>query len=204
MTRISADGRGLRRGQLGSHRRRHLWLGAERVQGRHAVRRRSHPTSASRRRAGAITSDISRRGAALLREGSADRPPRPCGVLIETSDPPAHAEKGRVPGHRPSAHRGVCWLSGWVGGWETVRMLPDLAVALAGVDLPVREILPELVDSLARHGTAVLVAPPGTGKTTLVPLALGGALVGRGVVAEPRRAPPRGPSRARRATRRRA
>ncbi|WP_243726840.1 ATP-dependent helicase HrpB [Actinocrispum wychmicini] len=36
---------------------------------------------------------------------------------------------------------------------------------------------------LADHGAAILVAPPGTGKTTLVPLALGG----RVVVAEPRR-----------------
>ncbi|MFD7769913.1 ATP-dependent helicase HrpB [Streptomyces sp. NPDC059787] len=57
--------------------------------------------------------------------------------------------------------------------------------------LPVREALPGLTDALDAHGTAVLVAPPGTGKTTLVPLALAG-LVGDGparrvVVAEPRR-----------------
>ncbi|MEV4603572.1 ATP-dependent helicase HrpB [Amycolatopsis sp. NPDC049253] len=53
-------------------------------------------------------------------------------------------------------------------------------------DLPVRAVLPEVLAALAAHGTAVLVAPPGTGKTTLVPLALenGG---GRVVVAEPRR-----------------
>ncbi|MEQ0562185.1 ATP-dependent helicase HrpB [Amycolatopsis sp. NEAU-NG30] len=53
-------------------------------------------------------------------------------------------------------------------------------------DLPVRAVLPELLAALDGHGTAVLVAPPGTGKTTLVPLALaeGG---GRVVVAEPRR-----------------
>ncbi|WP_326568657.1 ATP-dependent helicase HrpB [Amycolatopsis rhabdoformis] len=53
-------------------------------------------------------------------------------------------------------------------------------------DLPVRAVLPDVVAALAAHGTAVLVAPPGTGKTTLVPLALdnGG---GRVVVAEPRR-----------------
>ncbi|MER7484612.1 ATP-dependent helicase HrpB [Streptomyces sp. NPDC126497] len=57
--------------------------------------------------------------------------------------------------------------------------------------LPVREALPGLTDALDRHGTAVLVAPPGTGKTTLVPLALAGLLGGgparRVVVAEPRR-----------------
>jgi ATP-dependent helicase HrpB len=48
-------------------------------------------------------------------------------------------------------------------------------------------VLPELIDMLAAHGTAVLVAPPGTGKTTLVPLALAAAAQGRVVVAEPRR-----------------
>ncbi|MER7840008.1 ATP-dependent helicase HrpB [Streptomyces sp. NPDC096040] len=58
--------------------------------------------------------------------------------------------------------------------------------------LPVRQALPGLDDALERHGTAVLVAPPGTGKTTLVPLALAGLLdegrpVRRVVVAEPRR-----------------
>ncbi|WP_435214842.1 ATP-dependent RNA helicase [Streptomyces sp. bgisy034] len=57
--------------------------------------------------------------------------------------------------------------------------------------LPVRAALPGLTDALDGHGTAVLVAPPGTGKTTLVPLVLAG-LLGEGparrvVVAEPRR-----------------
>ncbi|MER5579277.1 hypothetical protein [Streptomyces massasporeus] len=42
--------------------------------------------------------------------------------------------------------------------------------------LPVRGALPALDDALEGHGTAVLVAPPGTGKTTLVPLALAGLL----------------------------
>ncbi|MGW4042788.1 ATP-dependent RNA helicase [Streptomyces sp. NPDC004721] len=57
--------------------------------------------------------------------------------------------------------------------------------------LPVRGALPALHEALDGHGTAVLVAPPGTGKTTLVPLELAG-LLGQGparrvVVAEPRR-----------------
>ncbi|WP_344334346.1 helicase-related protein, partial [Streptomyces globosus] len=57
--------------------------------------------------------------------------------------------------------------------------------------LPVREAVPALLSALDGHGTAVLCAPPGTGKTTLVPLVLAG-LVGDGpprrvVVAEPRR-----------------
>jgi ATP-dependent helicase HrpB len=53
-------------------------------------------------------------------------------------------------------------------------------------DLPVRAVLPEVISALDAHGTAVLVAPPGTGKTTLVPLALASGS-GRVVVAEPRR-----------------
>ncbi|MCK8432429.1 ATP-dependent helicase HrpB [Streptomyces sp. D2-8] len=57
--------------------------------------------------------------------------------------------------------------------------------------LPVRGALPALDEALEGHGTAVLVAPPGTGKTTLVPPALAG-LLGKGpqrrvIVAEPRR-----------------
>lgn len=54
-------------------------------------------------------------------------------------------------------------------------------------DLPIRGVLDRVVTTLAEHGTAVLVAPPGTGKTTLVPLALAAAVSGRVVVAEPRR-----------------
>ncbi|WP_250009018.1 ATP-dependent helicase HrpB [Actinoplanes sp. M2I2] len=50
-------------------------------------------------------------------------------------------------------------------------------------DLPIRAVLPRVREALSGAGAAVLVAPPGTGKTTLVPL----ALPGRVVVAEPRR-----------------
>ncbi|MFD8568313.1 ATP-dependent helicase HrpB [Streptomyces sp. NPDC059639] len=58
--------------------------------------------------------------------------------------------------------------------------------------LPVRSAVPALRRALDGHGVAVLVAPPGTGKTTLVPLVLAGLLdegaaVRRIVVAEPRR-----------------
>ncbi len=62
-------------------------------------------------------------------------------------------------------------------------------------DLPVAAVLPELLARLAERPNAVLVAPPGAGKTTLVPLALLRATAaeapwrrgGRIVVLEPRR-----------------
>ncbi|MEV0533243.1 ATP-dependent helicase HrpB [Kitasatospora sp. NPDC050463] len=61
-------------------------------------------------------------------------------------------------------------------------------------ELPVRTALPALHHALDERGVAVLAAPPGTGKTTLVPLALAGLLtedgarpVRRVLVAEPRR-----------------
>src|SRR4051812_749353 len=44
----------------------------------------------------------------------------------------------------------------------------------AAEGLPVRHAVPGLRAALAARGAAVLAAPPGTGKTTLVPLALAG------------------------------
>src|SRR5215475_14578359 len=38
--------------------------------------------------------------------------------------------------------------------------------------LPIDAALPDLIDALAQGATAVLVAPPGAGKTTRVPLVL--------------------------------
>ena len=64
-----------------------------------------------------------------------------------------------------------------------------------GTDLPVRSALPALADALSARGAAVLVAPPGTGKTTLVPLALADGLPGRVLVAEPRRVAARAAAR---------
>ena len=57
-------------------------------------------------------------------------------------------------------------------------------------ELPVSAVLPALRKALADGGSAVLVAPPGAGKTTLVPLALLDEIWagnGRIVLLEPRR-----------------
>lgn len=55
--------------------------------------------------------------------------------------------------------------------------------------LPIDDILPDLVETLRRHGRAVLQAPPGAGKTTRVPLAMLDAELtdGRILMLEPRR-----------------
>lgn len=57
-------------------------------------------------------------------------------------------------------------------------------------DLPVKEALPRLLEALEANNRAVLEAPPGAGKTTLVPLALlqaGWRNGGKILVLEPRR-----------------
>ncbi|MBE1284142.1 MAG: ATP-dependent helicase HrpB [Rhodobacteraceae bacterium] len=55
--------------------------------------------------------------------------------------------------------------------------------------LPIDAILPDLIRALSTRGRAVLQAPPGTGKTTRVPLAMlqAGLTKGRIVMLEPRR-----------------
>ena len=53
--------------------------------------------------------------------------------------------------------------------------------------LPIDAALPELRDAMARAGRAVLIAPPGAGKTTRVPLALLDQVQGRILMLEPRR-----------------
>ena len=54
-------------------------------------------------------------------------------------------------------------------------------------DLPVTAGLPALVEALRTHRVAVVQAPPGTGKTTLVPPAVAGVVQGRVVVTQPSR-----------------
>jgi ATP-dependent helicase HrpB len=62
-------------------------------------------------------------------------------------------------------------------------------------ELPIEEVLPELLAALRAQGRAVLQAPPGAGKTTRVPLAMleaGLPAEGRIVMLEPRRLAARG------------
>lgn len=56
-------------------------------------------------------------------------------------------------------------------------------------DLPIDPTLGEIVETAFRHHAAVVVAPPGAGKTTRVPVALAAAGIGRGkiVLSQPRR-----------------
>nr|WP_038077789.1 ATP-dependent helicase HrpB [Thioclava pacifica] len=55
------------------------------------------------------------------------------------------------------------------------------------LSLPIDAVLPELRAALSAHGRAVLMAPPGAGKTTRVPLALLDQVEGKIVMLEPRR-----------------
>jgi len=61
--------------------------------------------------------------------------------------------------------------------------------------LPIDEVLPEIVAAVRREGAAVVVAPPGAGKTTRVPPALLDVVEGRIVVLEPRRVAARAAAR---------
>ena len=62
-------------------------------------------------------------------------------------------------------------------------------------ELPVTEVLGALGQGLADKGAAVLVAPPGAGKTTLVPLHLLNSVQGKIIVLEPRRVAARAAAR---------
>jgi ATP-dependent helicase HrpB len=84
---------------------------------------------------------------------------------------------------------------------EAEAMLRQAEAALHQLDLPlpISAVLPRLVEQLTAAGSAVLVSPPGTGKTTLVPLALADRVAGtanhRVIVAEPRRVAARAAAR---------
>ncbi len=53
--------------------------------------------------------------------------------------------------------------------------------------LPIDDVMPAVLDALAARGVVVLVAPPGTGKTTRVPAAVAETVAGQVWVLEPRR-----------------
>src|SRR5690606_8730311 len=71
---------------------------------------------------------------------------------------------------------------------------PAIPAAMSLTPLPIDDALPGLCAALDQHPAAVLVAPPGAGKTTRVPLALQPATWrkdGRIILLEPRRLPAR-------------
>ncbi|MBL6456624.1 ATP-dependent helicase HrpB [Belnapia sp. T6] len=77
-------------------------------------------------------------------------------------------------------------------------MPPSLPSSLPLADLPVTEALPGLTSALRAGSNAVLIAPPGAGKTTLVPLVLkeeDWASGGKLLVLEPRRVAARAAAR---------
>ncbi len=67
--------------------------------------------------------------------------------------------------------------------------LPQLRTRPVPTTLPIETALPDLLAALKTHRQAVLQAPPGAGKTTLVPLAVlrAGLIKGRILMLEPRR-----------------
>ena len=72
---------------------------------------------------------------------------------------------------------------------QTVPVPPDPFQRLLAQppELPVRHGLARVVAALRDRGVVVVQAPPGTGKTTLVPPAVAGTVTGRVVVTQPRR-----------------
>jgi ATP-dependent helicase HrpB len=72
-----------------------------------------------------------------------------------------------------------------VGG--SVEVVTSRGPSLPGPAQPVDAVLPALTAALGEHAGAVLVAPPGAGKTTRVPLALDATPASRVVILEPRR-----------------
>src|SRR6185312_11577788 len=96
---------------------------------------------------------------------------------------------------RPPGGRS-CTVSARSAGAESPAPVRDWAVLSdVTVDLPVRPALPALLTALDAAGAAVLVAPPGTGKTTLAPLAVADRVDGRVVIAQPRRVAARAAAR---------
>ncbi|RPE66361.1 ATP-dependent helicase HrpB [Pacificibacter maritimus] len=55
------------------------------------------------------------------------------------------------------------------------------------LELPIDDVMPDLFSAVTAHGQAVLMAPPGAGKTTRVPLALLPVISGKIIMLEPRR-----------------
>src|SRR5690606_16255170 len=155
---------------------------AARATGRRSGHRRRDPRRIRRREPRTVAARRTPVGCRELRHRTAEERPRRAGRRQRrhpNDDRLRFVEgvAGTTPG--PVRDRGVRPA----GGRQAVSGLDTLVLP----DLPVRAVLDDVTTVLRARGTAVLVAPPGTGKTTLVPLALARETEGTVVVAEPRR-----------------
>lgn len=73
--------------------------------------------------------------------------------------------------------------------------MPTFDLARIGAGLPVATAIDEITGALAEHSTVIVEAPPGTGKTTLVPPVVADLTERRVVVAQPRRVAARAAAR---------
>src|SRR5688500_4210947 len=87
----------------------------------------------------------------------------PCAIKSGDSSSPKAGDTGcRSCSSRPT-HR----TQRRPAAWSSSSDRPEMAEIL-----PVHAVLPELLAALQAHDAAVLIAPPGAGKTTIVPPAL--------------------------------
>ena len=111
--------------------------------------------------------------------GSADPATAMSGPATAGPSTPAAASHRTRPGRADDPRR-------WVAA-DATGQTGSVPAARTITGLPVADVLPAVTAALTEAGTAILVAPPGTGKTTLTPLILAEAFDGRIVIAQPRR-----------------
>ena len=117
------------------------------------------------------------------------------GFLAGATAAPRSQQHNAVRHRHDSLHASVRAARSIADCWRLVRIAGN---AGAMAELPVSEVLPDLLAALRDGTRALLVAPPGAGKTTMVAPALLGRAVGEGwpdPAAGP--APPRRPRRRR-------
>ncbi len=95
----------------------------------------------------------------------------------------------------PAYHPGMARGTGTGGGPRPASALTLAGLVEDGCGLPFAAATADLRRAVAEHRAAVVEAPPGTGKTTLAPPIVSGAVDGRVVVTQPRRVAARAAAR---------